>query len=107
MRLILSHIIIYDSYASQIGKSNIDGQSGPFIVVMRVRLPSFIWISVFFLLLVGYSEIMSGIDAHASADRDRQSVDCSPSSSGGGSENDIDGDSGNIEEQIPSVIPFP
>lgn len=34
MRLILSHIIIYDSYASQIGKSNIDGQSGPFIVVM-------------------------------------------------------------------------
>jgi hypothetical protein len=53
---------------------------------------------------------MIGIDAYASTDCDQQSSsprDC-PSSSSEGSENDDnDDDSGNIEKQIPSVIPFP
>lgn len=53
---------------------------------------------------------MTGIDAYASTDCDKQSssqVDCPPSSSQG-SENDNNyDDSGNIEEQIPSVLPFP
>ena len=77
---------------------------------MRLRLPTCIWISLFFLLLLGYSGIMIGIDAYASTDCDQQSSsprDC-PSSSSEGSENDDnDDDSGNIEKQIPSVIPFP
>ena len=52
---------------------------------------------------------MTSIDAYASTDCDRQSstVGC-PSSSSEESENDNnDDESGNIEDQIPSVIPFP
>lgn len=78
---------------------------------MRLRLPSYMWYSFFLLLLLGYFGIMTGIDAYASADCDQQSsspVNC-PSSSPEGSENDNndDDDGGNIEEQIPSVLPFP
>jgi hypothetical protein len=77
---------------------------------MKLRLPACIWISVFFLLLLGHFGIMTGIDAYASTDCDGQSsssVNC-PSSSSEESENDNNDDnSGNIEDQIPSVIPFP
>jgi hypothetical protein len=74
---------------------------------MRLRVPSLIWISFFLLILLGYG-FMTSIDAYASTDCDQQSSsseDCPPSSSEG-SENDND-DGGNIEEQIPSVLPFP
>ena len=64
-------------------------------------------VSIFFLvLLFGFFVIAFGwhdqINVHGSIDCDLQtpaSVDC-PTSSG-------DDDSGNIEDQIPSVIPFP
>jgi hypothetical protein len=52
---------------------------------------------------------MNSIDAYASTDCDRQSsssVDCQLSSEESENNNDDD-DSGNIEDQIPSVIPFP
>lgn len=53
---------------------------------------------------------MSTIDAQGSTECDRQTfsaVDC-PTSSGEDETNyDGDDDTGNIEEQIPSVIPFP
>jgi hypothetical protein len=77
---------------------------------MRLRLPSCIWISVFFLLLLGRFGIMTGIDAYASTDCDRQSsssVNCQSSSSDESENDNNDDDSGNIEDQIPSVIPFP
>jgi hypothetical protein len=62
-------------------------------------------IASFFIVLMGYFGIMIGTDAYASADCERQS-DC-PSSSSEESENDNnDDESGNIEEEIPSVIPF-
>ena len=76
---------------------------------MTWRLPLFIWISVFFLLLLEYFGNTSGIDLHASVNCDPQSfspVDC-PSSPSEESSNDNDDDSGNIEEEIPSVLPFP
>ena len=53
---------------------------------------------------------MTGIDAYASTDCDQQSssqVDCPPSSSQGSENDNNDDDSGKIEEQIPSVVPFP
>jgi hypothetical protein len=52
---------------------------------------------------------MPNIDALASAECDRQSfspVDC-PTSSSEEFSNENNGKSGNIEEQIPSVLPFP
>ena len=53
---------------------------------------------------------MSSIDAQGSTECSRQTfspVDC-PTSSGQEETNDYgDDDRGNIEEQIPSVIPFP
>jgi hypothetical protein len=64
----------------------------------------------FFLVLLGYFGVMTGIDAYASSDCDGKSsstVDC-PSSPSEESENDNNDDNGgNIEDQIPSVIPFP
>jgi hypothetical protein len=48
--------------------------------------------------------------AYASADCERQSSssqDCQSSSSKGSENDNNDDDSGNIEDQIPSVIPFP
>jgi hypothetical protein len=52
---------------------------------------------------------MTGIDVHASTDCDGQSsssVNC-PSSSDESENDNNDDNSGNIEDQIPSVIPFP
>ena len=77
---------------------------------MKSRLPSYIRISFLLLLILGYFGIMTGIDAYASTDCDQQSssqVDCPPSSSQGSENDNNDVDSGNIEEQIPSVLPFP
>ena len=64
---------------------------------------------------------MSGFYVHASGDCDEQPVDCPSSSPEGSKDNDGDDSgnvkepknsdnndgSGNIENQIPSVIPFP
>jgi hypothetical protein len=77
---------------------------------MKLRLPACTWISVFFLLLLGHFGVMNSIDAYASTDCDRQSsssVDCQSSSSEESENDNDDDDSGNIEDQIPSVIPFP
>ena len=77
---------------------------------MKSRLPSYISISLLLLLILGYFGIMTGIDDYASTDCDQQSssqVDCPPSSSQGSENNNNDDDSGNIEEQIRSVLPFP
>lgn len=79
---------------------------------MRSPLSSSKWISVSFLVLLGSIAIVSGIDAQGSIECDRQAfspVDCPPSSSEQvESDNGNDDDEeGNIEEQIPSVLPFP
>jgi hypothetical protein len=77
---------------------------------MRLQVSSYIWVSVFFLILLGYFVTVSSFDVQGSTDCSRQTsspVDCPPSSSEKGTENDDDDDSGNIEEQIPSVLPFP
>jgi hypothetical protein len=77
---------------------------------MISRLPSYIRISFLLLLILGYFGIMTGIDAYAFTDCDQQSssqVDCPPLSSQGSENDNNDDDSGNIEEQIPSVLPFP
>jgi hypothetical protein len=74
---------------------------------------SYKWISIFFpALLLGYFALTSSLDAQGSTEIecDRQTfspVDCPQLSV---EETDTDGDeddTGNIEEQIPSVIPFP
>jgi hypothetical protein len=78
-----------------------------------ISLP-FRMVSIFFLvLLFGFFVIEFGwhdqVNVHGSIDCDLQtsaSVDC-PTSSGEVETNDDDDDSGNIEDQIPSVIPFP
>lgn len=75
---------------------------------MRFQSLSFKWVSVFFLLLLGYVIIVSSVDVQGSIECDRQAFspeDCPPSSSE--EEEANSGDSGNIEDQIPSVIPFP
>jgi hypothetical protein len=76
---------------------------------MRSPLPSFKWMSVFFLVLLGYFAIVSSVDVQGSIECDPQTfspVDC-PTSEDEETNNDDDDDRGNIEEQIPSVIPFP
>jgi hypothetical protein len=82
-------------------------------LIYSVKLPSsHKGISIFFLVfLLGFSSIvfssLGHIDAQGSTDCDRQTfslVDC-PGSSSGDEETDDDGQ--DIEEQIPSVIPFP
>ena len=65
------------------------------------------------MLLLGYFALTYSLDAQGSTEteRDRQTFspeDCPQSSSEDGTNNDGDDDNtGNIEEQIPSVIPFP
>ena len=75
---------------------------------------SYKWISFSFLvLLLVYFTLTSSFEAQGSTEIecDRQTlppVDCPPlSSEDEGTENDIDEQGGNIEAQIPSVIPFP
>ena len=72
--------------------------------------------SIFFLvLLAGFSVIafsaLDHIDVQGSVDCDREIfsiVDCPESSSGEvGTTNDDDDNGQNIEQQIPTVIPFP
>lgn len=61
---------------------------------MRSQLPSFKWVSVFFLVLLGYFAIVSSINAQGSTECDRQTfspVDC-PTSSGEEETNDDPGD---------------
>jgi hypothetical protein len=69
---------------------------------------SLVWISVSFLLL-GYFASTFVTDVHATADCDPQSiptVNCPPTpSEEADSENEDN--SGNIEDEIPSVLPFP
>jgi hypothetical protein len=77
---------------------------------MGLPLSSSKWISVFFLVLLGYFAIVSSIDVQGSTECDRQTfspMDCPPSSSGEDESNNGIDDSGNIEEEIPSVLPFP
>lgn len=75
-------------------------------------MPSYKWISVFFFVLLGYFALVYSVEAHGSTVCSRQTfhpTDCSPSSSSDEVEtNNDDGDDerGNIEEEIPSVIPF-
>ena len=73
-----------------------------------MRLPN--WIPVFIVVLLGYFAFVSSVDVQGSTDCNRQTVspvDCPSSSSEEETENDDDDDRGNIEEKIPSVIPFP
>ena len=78
-----------------------------------ISLP-FRMVSIFFLvLLFGFFVIEFGwhdqVNVYGSIDCDLQtsaSVDC-PTLSGEVETNEDDYDSGNIEDQIPSVIPFP
>ena len=78
---------------------------------MRSPFLSFKWTSVISLALLVYFVIVPSIDAQGTTECNRQTfspVDCPPSSSGEEkSNNDNEDDSGNIEKQIPSVIPFP
>jgi hypothetical protein len=84
----------------------------PFL--FSIRMPSlYRVVSIFFLILLSgsFAIAFGGLDhiyVHGSVDCDRQTfspVDC-PTLSGEETNNDDD-DRGNIEEQIPSVIPFP
>jgi hypothetical protein len=75
---------------------------------------SYKWISLSFLvLLLVYPALTSSLKAQGSTETecDPQTlspVDCPPlASEDAETENDIDEQDGNIEEQIPSVIPFP
>lgn len=75
------------------------------------------WISIFLLILLsGFSIIVVGglqhNNVHGSVDCDRQtfsSTECPESRSGDEETNNADtnDDIGNIEQQIPSVLPFP
>lgn len=86
-------------------------------LLFSIKLPlSYKRLSTFFLLLLsGFSaSTFGGLDhiyVQGSVDCDRQTfslVDCPESSSGEeGTNNDENDDGQNIEEQIPSVIPFP
>lgn len=78
---------------------------------MRSQLSYFMWAPVFFLVLLGYFSIMPSIDAQGSTDCNRQTsspVDCPTSAeSDEESANDDNDAGGNIEDRIPSVLPFP
>jgi hypothetical protein len=83
---------------------------------MRSSTVSLKWTSVFILvLLLGFYVIvfndLGHIHAQEFTDCDRRTfslVDCPELSSGEeGTTNDVDDDGDNIEQQIPSVIPFP
>jgi hypothetical protein len=93
---------------------------------MILPLPTtFKWIPLLFLVLLGYFAIASSVYAQESVACDPPAfspVDCPPTSSGeevinndgdeaeinnDGTDINIDDDVGNIEEQIPSVLPFP
>lgn len=75
---------------------------------MRLDKLSFCaWVLVFSLILIGNLVVMFSSDAQGSTNCSRQasSGDC-PTSSGGEKTSNND-NSGNIEPQIPSVLPFP
>ena len=81
--------------------------------LVSIRMPSLYRVVsiIFLILLSGSFAIAFGglghIYVHGSVDCDRQTfspVDCPTSS---GEETNNDDDRGSIEEQIPSVIPFP
>jgi hypothetical protein len=83
-------------------------------LLFSVRLPYLVPYIFFLGLLSGFFVIAFGgldhIDVQGSIDCDPQtfsSVDCPSSSGEEETENDNDDDRGNIEEEIPSVIPFP
>lgn len=85
-------------------------------LLFSIRLPSlYSVVSIFFLILLsGSLAIAFGeldhIYVQGSVDCDRQTfspMDCLPSSSGEDESNNGIDDSGNIEEEIPSVLPFP
>jgi hypothetical protein len=72
------------------------------------KLSTCAWVSVFFLILLGNFVVMLGLDAQASTNCSRQassSGDC-PTSSDDEKKSNND-NRGNIENQIPSVLPFP
>lgn len=75
---------------------------------MQLPLLSFKWIPVF-LVLLGYIAVVPDY-AQGSTECSRQvfsPMDCPLSSSGEESNDNIGAQEGNIEEQIPYVIPFP
>lgn len=74
---------------------------------MGLQLSTYALVSVLFLILLGNFVVMSSFDAQGSTGCSRQtsSVDCPTSSNN--EEGSNDDDTGNIEEQIPSVLPFP
>jgi hypothetical protein len=77
---------------------------------MKSPFPSFKWISAFSILLLGYFTVVSSGDAQGSTECDRQTfslVDCPISSEEEATNNEDNVAIGNIEEQIPTVIPFP
>jgi hypothetical protein len=73
-----------------------------------MRLPG--WISVFFLVLLGYIAVVPNGYAQDSVECGPETfspTDCPLSSLEEETNVDVGGQLGNIEEQIPSVIPFP
>jgi hypothetical protein len=70
---------------------------------MGLQLSTYALASVLFLILLGNFVVMSSFDAQGSTGC--SSVDCPTSSNN--EEGSNDDDTGNIEEQIPSVLPFP
>jgi hypothetical protein len=85
----------------------------PFLFSIKLT-SSYRGTSIFFLILLSgsFAIVFGGLDhiyVQGLVDCDRQTfspVDC-PTSSGEEETNNDDDDRGNIEEQIPSVIPFP
>jgi hypothetical protein len=84
-------------------------------LLFSIRMPSlYRVVSIIFLILLSgsFAIAFGGLDhiyVQGLVDCDRQTfspVDC-PTSSGEEETNNDDDDRGNIEEQIPSVIPFP
>jgi hypothetical protein len=83
-------------------------------LLLSIRLPYRVTSIFFLVLLSGFFVIeFGGLDniyVQGSVDCDRRTfspVDCPTSSGEEETSNDDDDDRGNIEEQIPSVIPFP
>lgn len=68
------------------------------------------WISVFFLVLLGYSVFVPSVYAQESIECGPETflpADCPLSSLEEETNVDVDEQVGNIEDQIPSMIPFP
>jgi hypothetical protein len=119
------YLVLLDYNISLILKSNRDILRKTFVQLMifnsllfSIKLTSSNrWVSIYlFILLSGFSIIAVGglqhNDVHGSVDCDRQTfslIECPESSSGDAKTDNADTNDniGNIEQQIPSILPFP